>query len=331
MTGRHDIPGVAPSKRIHSASSSDSPTDSFVTVAPRRQGDLVGTRGACPVLAVTEPAVQQIRRARQRGAPSRGLVDGDPGSSFERVAVTMSSLRVQCPRGFGVARSRGGEAWPRLGQGGCTERSTAHRVERSAPPGDDGQTDSRVRATARRSAVMLGIYTFRLVVREAIDDEGANRLFDAGVDDGFPESGPEGHSIGFERESPSFADAVLSAISEVETAQFEVLRVEPDELVSGADIAERTGRSRQSVSSLVNGTRGPGGWPSPVAGNVRSPLWRWSDVAAWFESFDGSQSVDREQAALLAASNELLGARRALKPVPATTRRQLLRQLVPNR
>lgn len=178
---------------------------------------------------------------------------------------------------------------------------------------------------------MMDTYTFRLVVREAIDDDGANRLFDAGIDDGSPESGPEGHSIGFDREASSFADAVLSAISEVEAAEFEVLRVEPDELVSAADVAERTERSRQSVSSLVNGTRGPGDWPAPVAGNVRSPLWRWSDVAAWFESFDGSQSVDREQAAFLAASNELLGARRALKPVPASTRKRLLRELVPSR
>jgi hypothetical protein len=177
----------------------------------------------------------------------------------------------------------------------------------------------------------MATYTFRLVVREAIDDDGADRLFDAGIDDGYPESGPDGHSIGFDREAASFADAILSAIADVEAARFEVLRVEPDELVSAADVAERTERSRQSISSLVNGTRGPGGWPNPVAGNVRSPLWRWSDVAAWFEAFDGSQSVDREQAALLAASNELLGARRALQPVPATTRKRLLRELVSSR
>ena len=147
----------------------------------------------------------------------------------------------------------------------------------------------------------------------------------------YPESGPDGRSIAFDREAVSFADAILSGIAEVEAAQFEVLRVEPDELVSAADIAERTDRSRQSISSLVNGTRGPGGWPPPVAENVRSPLWRWSDVAAWFEAFDRSQSVDREEAALLAASNELLAARRALRPVPEATRKRLLRELVPNR
>jgi hypothetical protein len=170
-------------------------------------------------------------------------------------------------------------------------------------------------------------HVFKLVVTDPIDDDGANRLYEAGADDSFPESGPEGHFIGFEREAASLEDAVMSAIDEVEQAGFEVLRVEPDELVSGADIAERTGRSRQSISALVSGSRGPGGWPRPVAGNVRSPLWRWSDVAAWFQELDGSQQIDQEAASFLAAVNEVLAARRALRPVNGRTRKRLLRQL----
>lgn len=98
--------------------------------------------------------------------------------------------------------------------------------------------------------------------------------------------------------------------------------------MSAADIADRIERSRQSISSLINGTRGPGSWPAPMAGNVRSPLWRWSDVASWFEDFDGSQSVDRSEAALVAAVNDLLIARRALRPLDRATRKLLLRQLV---
>ena len=104
--------------------------------------------------------------------------------------------------------------------------------------------------------------------------------------------------------------------------------MEPDVLVSAADIAERTNRSRQSISSLISGARGPGGWPRPVAGNVRSPLWRWNDVAAWFENFDGSQAADGEEATFVAAVNELLAARRALRPVDGGTRELLLHQFV---
>lgn len=174
----------------------------------------------------------------------------------------------------------------------------------------------------------MGTYVFRLVVSDPIDDEGANRLFEAGVDDGYPETGPQGHSIGFDREAFSFREAVLSAIKDVEEANFKVLRVEPDELVSAADIAERTGRSRQSISALISGSRGPGGWPRPVAGNVRSPLWRWSDVAAWFQRFDGSQEVDEEQAALVAAINDLLAARGTLGHLKKRDRTTLVRQLV---
>lgn len=174
----------------------------------------------------------------------------------------------------------------------------------------------------------MGVYVFRLVVGEPIDEDGANRLYEAGVDDGFPETGPKGHSIGFDREASSFHEAVLSAIKEVEGAGFQVLRVEPDDLVSAADIAERTGRSRQSISSLINGTRGPGGWPRPVTGNVRSPLWRWSEVAAWFQEFDGTQEVNPEEAAITTAVNELLRAREALQPLKKRDRNSLLRQLV---
>ncbi len=170
-------------------------------------------------------------------------------------------------------------------------------------------------------------FSFRVVVVEEIDDEGAERLYDAGCDDGVPESGPEGHSIGFDRESATLQKAVLSAIDNVEKAGFETLRIEPDELVSASDIAERTNRSRQSISFLITGDRGPGNWPRPIAGNVRSPLWRWSDVAGWFAEFDGSQSINETEARFLAAVNEILAARRALRPIDKKTRTQLLRRL----
>jgi hypothetical protein len=175
--------------------------------------------------------------------------------------------------------------------------------------------------------MMMEIYTFWLVVSEHIDDDGANRLFDAGVDDGLVESGPLGHSIGFDREASSLSEAVLSAVDAVEQAGFEVLRVEPDDLVSASDVAERTGRSRQSISFLIGGERGPGGWPRAVAGNVRSPLWRWNEVAEWFETLDGSHSVDRDAAVFLAAVNEVLAARRALRALGGPVRQQLVDRL----
>ncbi|HUI03675.1 MAG TPA: hypothetical protein VLZ77_09045 [Acidimicrobiales bacterium] len=84
--------------------------------------------------------------------------------------------------------------------------------------------------------------------------------------------------MGFERKSTSFLDAVLDSLDDMVDLGFEPVSVE-DELVSMADIADRTGRSRQSISMLVSGDRGTGDFPPPVAGNVRSPLWHWADVS----------------------------------------------------
>ena len=81
-------------------------------------------------------------------------------------------------------------------------------------------------------------------------------------------------------------DTVIDAVKEVIALGFEPLGVE-DQLASMAGIAGRTGRSRQSVPTLVGGRRGPEGLPRPVAGNVRSPLRHLADVVSWFGSSRG--------------------------------------------
>lgn len=174
----------------------------------------------------------------------------------------------------------------------------------------------------------MSLHTFRVVVTDPIDDELADRLFEGGADDGVIETGPEGHSIGFDREAESFGSAVLSAIADVESCGLEVLRIEPDELVSAADVAERTGRSRQSISSLIAGARGPGDWPRPVAGNARSSLWRWFEVAAWFERFDGSVSVNPDHVSVLGAVNWMLATRTRVNALEPGLRRAVIAGLL---
>ena len=129
-------------------------------------------------------------------------------------------------------------------------------------------------------------FVFRIRLRDPLSNEDADRVFESVKEEVAVEEGPRGHFIGFEREAPSFLDAVLGSLSEIINLGFEPVDVE-DELVSMAGIAERTSRTRQSVSMLVSGQRGPGDFPHPVAGNVRSPLWHWADVASWFESTTG--------------------------------------------
>lgn len=60
----------------------------------------------------------------------------------------------------------------------------------------------------------------------------------------------------FDREAPTLLDALVSAIGAVESVEgLEVLHIEPDELVWASEIAERTGRTRQSVDMLIKGQR----------------------------------------------------------------------------
>lgn len=97
--------------------------------------------------------------------------------------------------------------------------------------------------------------------------------------------------VGLDRDAPDFATAVVSAIEDVERAlpDVRVLALEPEDLVSQADIAQRRGRSRESISQLVKGERGPGNFPQPRYFVADRGLWRWRDVEKWFDAYEGRQ------------------------------------------
>jgi hypothetical protein len=132
----------------------------------------------------------------------------------------------------------------------------------------------------------MSTYNVALLV-EGLDltDENLDRLFEV-LPDAVPASagGPvtvtspvDAHSA----ESGVFAlaDVIAGAFPEAV-----VVRVDQD-LVSIPDIAERTGRSRESIRLLVEGKRGPGGFPAPV-GTVGDGIrvWPWASVLDWFSN-----------------------------------------------
>lgn len=122
--------------------------------------------------------------------------------------------------------------------------------------------------------------------------------------------------VGFDIEADAFANAVLRAIAEVESVPgLTVVRVEPDQLVWASEIADRLDRTRQSVDQLVQGQRGPGGFPGPVSGNVRNPLWRWAEVEAWFAAYEHRQ-LDTERPSVIGVINGALETRRNLHLQP---------------
>jgi hypothetical protein len=91
-----------------------------------------------------------------------------------------------------------------------------------------------------------------------------------------------------------------------------VVRVEPDDLVTAAEIAARLDRSRESVRLLIAGERGPGGFPAPISHTrTKHRLWRWSDVAAWLDQPDDEHLV--QSARLVAATNAALELRGTLQ------------------
>ncbi len=171
-------------------------------------------------------------------------------------------------------------------------------------------------------------YEFTLLIEGDISDQAvAAALFDAGCDDAtFGVSDGRGYGE-FLREGPTFADAILSAIHQVETvSNLRVARIEPDDIVTASDIAERLDRTRESVRLLIAGKRGPGEFPAPIShSQERGRLWRWSDVAAWLER---TEPEEREAARFVAATNAALELRSRLAGMSDEIRAKEVRALV---
>jgi len=160
-------------------------------------------------------------------------------------------------------------------------------------------------------------FNFRLILGgiTEIREEVENSLFEAGCDDGHLGMIDGVGFMEFDREAESSIDALCSAIENVEEAGYRVVRVEPDDLVTAAEIARRSHRTRASVCSLISAERGPGTFPLPVSGlDTRSPLWRWSEVARWLSEYEGVESGIAEQAEDIAFINDLLSLRPRFGP-----------------
>ncbi len=173
-------------------------------------------------------------------------------------------------------------------------------------------------------------YQFTLIVGgpDLQSDELAEEIFDAGCDDALIGVSDGIQYADVDREAPSLEEAILSAIFDIERVEGAVVvRIADAGLVTMADVAERTGRTRESVRLLVSGRRGPGGFPPPVTDpRGRYRLWRWADVERWFSvvfgEHQGGEGPDIE--AIINAGLEL----RHLSHRSNAEQRALLRELV---
>lgn len=168
----------------------------------------------------------------------------------------------------------------------------------------------------------MDTYTFTVVIDgDAGTDENIDALFDAGCEDAtFSHSSAISYGD-FDREAESLFDAVLSGIEAVESVGgLHVRRVKSDDFVTVPEIAERLGRTRQSVYQLVNGERGAGDFPAAVSSTRgKGKVWDWSEVAAW-----AGVDYDPERAATIAAVNGALALRSAKSSLDAKPLARLL-------
>jgi len=167
--------------------------------------------------------------------------------------------------------------------------------------------DTLVLTTSNSDSSRLHRFTLFLRGADVLTGSAHEALLDAGCEDAFFGERDGAQYAAFAREAKSFRRALRSALADIADAlpELEVVRVEPDQLVTLAEIAWRSGLSREGVRLLANGTRGPGGFPPPVAyPDNKTRLWRWRDVAHWLrEHGRGGAAVDSEAADLVAAVN----------------------------
>ena len=160
----------------------------------------------------------------------------------------------------------------------------------------------------------MATHHFTLIVDGAdVQDESVvNGLFESGCDDALIGSADGVQFLDFDRDAASLGEAVLSAVADAERVDgVQVVRVADAGLASMADIAARTGRTREGVRLLVSGARGPGGFPPPVTDpRGRYRLWRWADVEHWFGGELGEEVSLAGEGRLVTAINACLELRR---------------------
>jgi hypothetical protein len=128
-------------------------------------------------------------------------------------------------------------------------------------------------------------HTFALLVAglDVEDDAHCDAYFSAGLDDSMLEDRDGLALATFFRTADSPASALASAIADIERGVpgATVLRID-EQLMNLNDLADRLGRTTESVRLLATAARGPGGFPPPagiVGKGVR--VWRWTEVRPW--------------------------------------------------
>jgi transposase-like protein len=142
-----------------------------------------------------------------------------------------------------------------------------------------------------------------------------------GCDDAAVETGPLGTRIDFAREASSLAEAIGSAVRDVEKAPgLRAVGVACDNMVTLRDIAERIGVDRETVRLWATGQRGPGGFPAPeLITPAGEKIWDWDQVAPWIGQHQHRAAFEigrAEAKRIMGIADRVLAARAALRSEP---------------
>lgn len=175
----------------------------------------------------------------------------------------------------------------------------------------------------------MSTYEFTLFIQADLsDDETVGRLAAAGVDDATFSGTANWGVADFTRDAPDLAFAIGTAIQQVESAlPCSVVAVEPVELVTMSTIAERLGRTYESVRLLAAGQRGDGDFPKPadIPNIYGVKMWRWGEILLW--AGKGGEEEIRTSATVTAA-NAILELR-AVRAILGDTVIKELHQTIP--
>lgn len=130
------------------------------------------------------------------------------------------------------------------------------------------------------------LYNFALVFSGVSEPEDwvENALYEAGCDDALLAFRAGTAYLEFDRQADDLEQGILTAVRDVEQAdeRLSVVRVEPGDLATAAEIARRAHLTREYVRLLAEGKRGPGDFPAPQSGITGKTLvWSWAEVARW--------------------------------------------------
>lgn len=147
---------------------------------------------------------------------------------------------------------------------------------------------------------MTFTHSFELLLDRSPTHDDLNELADTCPDAVFESAAV--HRATFERESPSLARAIATAIVDVELPGLRVLKVAPRDLITDLDIEARAGMDNRSLTQRLVFSSAIHPKPLRNHGAAHYPYFDWSEIRGWL----AAHNIETNYDATIAAANTVL-------------------------